>query len=287
MKKKWSVIAVVFLVFLLLCGFDENQQKVYDDGGLLAQEEIADLEQLCVEAAQELELDLVIVTTTDAKGKDAQSYADDYYDNGNFGYEGVHGSGALFLIDMDNRRIQLSTAGDAIIRITDEEVERILDAVYDDVVEEEYYDAGRHFVQSITEYASNSQVALNKQGVYNPDTKHYELEEVTPPEPGFWEKALRPEAILGHLLVAVILGAVVTVIFVFQRKTKVTVSARNYQSGAVHMNQNTDRFLHTTVIKHRIEKPRSSGGGGGGGHSFSSSHTSSGGHSHGGGGRSF
>ena len=287
MKKKWLIIPVLVLTFLLLCGFDDGQQKVYDGAGLFTQEEITKLEQSCLEAAKELKLDVIVVTTADAEGKSAQAYANDFYDNGSFGWEGNHGSGALFLIDMDNRRIELDTAGDAIIRITDEEVEKILDAVYNDVVDGEYFDAGRHFIQSLKKYASNGEVADNKEGSYNPDTEHYDLVEVVPKKPGFWEKAFAPEALVMHFIIAVVAGGVITLICMFRAKPKVTVSARDYQNGSIHMNERTDRFLHTTVIKHRIQKNTGSSGGGGGGGGHSSSHTSSGGHSHGGGGRSF
>ena len=157
MKKKWLVLPVLLLLFLTLCAFDESKQRIDDDAAALTEEEEEELEASFLEMSQTLKLDLVMVTINDAGGKTSQEYADDFYDEGEFGYEGAHGSGALFLIDLDNRRIWLSTAGEAIMQVTDEEVELVLDNVYNDVVDGYYYDAGRHFLSAMEKYASNNE----------------------------------------------------------------------------------------------------------------------------------
>ena len=64
--------------------------------------------------------------TRDAQGKDAEAYADDYYDTHGYGENGV-----LFLIDLDNGQVWISTAGAMIRFLTDARIEEVLDAGYE------------------------------------------------------------------------------------------------------------------------------------------------------------
>lgn len=285
MKKRLSILPVLLVLFLLFCGFDSAGQKVYDEADLLHPQEEAYLESLCVQMAQKLELDIVLVTTDDARGKSSRDYADDFYDDGEFGYEGPYGSGVLLLIDMDNRELYLSTAGDAIWKITDSEVERILDAVYGYVSDGDYYNTFAEFLPALQKFTENSSIADNVTGEYDPEDDEYDLIEKEEEPKSFLEKALDPAMSFVRAIISAVAGGVTTLICAFKRKPKVTVSSRNYQSGPVRRNHYTDQFLHTTVTQRRIQSESRSSGGGGGGHS--SSHRSSGGHSHGGGGRRF
>ncbi|MBP5793935.1 MAG: TPM domain-containing protein, partial [Spirochaetaceae bacterium] len=65
----------------------------------------------------------VIVTTSDAQGKSAEAYADDFYDENDFG-TGSGKDGVLFLIDMDNRKIHVSTSGSMIDYLEDWRIEK-------------------------------------------------------------------------------------------------------------------------------------------------------------------
>ena len=63
--KKLRKISMLLLLLLtagtLLCGFDSEEQKVYDDADLLTEEEEAELQELLVETAHRIEQDLIIV----------------------------------------------------------------------------------------------------------------------------------------------------------------------------------------------------------------------------------
>ncbi len=287
MKKKTRRFLAAFLVFLLsgilLCGFDSQGQKVYDDAGLLSQEEQEELQDMLVAAAEDAEQDMIVVTTADSGGKSPQSYADDFYDSHGFGYEKENGSGVLLLIDMDNREIYISTAGTAIEEYTDAEIEDTLDAVIGSVQSEEYGEACRIFAAEARTALMGGDSAVN--GYYDQEEGRFVTREEVPE----WKEALAPEKLLLYFVTAFILAAVIVFIIARKRKTRMTVTGRTYlKDGSLDFHLRSDRYINTTVVKRHI--PQNNGGGGGGrssGGGFSSSHTSSGGHSHGGGGRSF
>lgn len=276
-KKAFRGFFALLALTVLLCGFDSREQKVYDDAGLLSEEERGELQEMLVAAAYDTKQDLVIVTTADSGGKSAREYADDFYDEHGFGYEGEYGSGALFLIDMDNREYYISTAGSAIGLYSDVEIDDTLDALYDDMRDGNYGEACRDFV--LEARAAVLGDAELKDSYFDREEGRF----VTVPE---WKKNLSPSHLLAYFATALVISAVVVWIAARKRKTRMTVTGRTYmKDGSLDIRFKNDRYINTTVIRRQI--PRNNGGSGRSGGGFSSSHTSSGGHSHGGGGRSF
>lgn len=80
-------------------------------------------------------MDFVVVTTEDAEGKTSEEYADDYYD-----YNGYADDGALYLIDLDNGSVWISTAGKMIRYLTDARIDAVIDAGYDNLKAKNYAD---------------------------------------------------------------------------------------------------------------------------------------------------
>mgnify|MGYP000266031902 CR=1 FL=1 len=93
-----TALLVMALFFCMMCGFDSTAQKVYDDAGLLTSDQINRLEALCVSKAETSQIDLIIVTTDSTKGRSSMRYAEDFYMAHDFGYDKLHGDGALMLI---------------------------------------------------------------------------------------------------------------------------------------------------------------------------------------------
>ena len=92
--------------------------------------------------------------------------------------------------------------------------------------------------------------------------------------------------VLLRLIIAIVIGAVVTFAMVFRRGGRVTTNSRTYfDASGSHLDAKEDRFMNRTVTRRHIEKPK--GGGGSGGSGGGGVHMSSGGGTHGGGGRSF
>ncbi len=291
MKKRLLFVLLSLTMFLMMCGFREDESKVFDDGNLLSDEQEQRLQELCIKTAKETELDIVVVTTSDLGFKSAMSYADDFYDEGRFGYEYEYGSGVLFLIyDYPNStdgEVYISTAGLGILYIDDYDVEDILDAGWDDFAYE--YDYCGCFEKMINKTARIVDNFQHLEGVeevlddwYAGEYSDYEQfindYDYVGREPNFF----------GCLIMcggaAVLVAGIVVLIMNSTYKTKVTVSGGTYfRKNSFKMNSNYDNFIRTDVSRVRIES--SSSGGGGGSRSGGSSHRSSSGRSHGGGGR--
>lgn len=291
MKKKRTACFRVLPVFLLLltivllCGYSELDKKIFDEAGLLTEQEEQKLQAEAVKAAGKVSLDVVIVTIDDAGGKDAKSFADDYFDEHHFGYEKEDGSGILFLIDMDNREICISTAGTAQEMYTDAERDDILDYELMPYMREgDYYGACRAFLDSVIEYGTNDEVAMN--GYYDPAADTFV--EYSPKERREMEKkaAMRRNFSAGSILLrlgaSLLIGAAGAGMMVLQVRSQKAPGGRVYvKPGSERLRDRLDRKVNTTVVTRKIPKPNeSSGGSGGGGRSHTTSHTSSSGRSH-------
>ena len=119
-------------------------QFVYDFAELLENEEA--LEAEIAELRERWTIDVVIVTTDDAHGKSSMEYADDFFDYNGFGYDKPMGDGVLFLIDMDNRQIWISTCGKAIIYFTDSRIDEALDDIIEYMYDSNYDGAADDFL---------------------------------------------------------------------------------------------------------------------------------------------
>lgn len=150
-SKKWCWKAVIILVTVIglahgiVLNAFAQERRVFDQAGLFSADEAEDLEEQIAGIMQGTNMDLVVVTTEDAQGKSARDYADDFYDEGGFGV-GKDASGVLFLIDMDNREICISTAGAMQRFLTDSRIESMLDHAYDCVQQGDYAGAASKMV---------------------------------------------------------------------------------------------------------------------------------------------
>ncbi len=256
-KGKYLLVPMLSLIILSAApnvygdsiNYDENGQKVYDYAELLSDSEEREITEKLVETSKETKLDLVVVTTNDTQGKSTSLYADDFYDDNGFGYDKKYGDGVLLLIDMEHREVFISTAGDAISRVSDSDVEDILDEIAPFLTNESYMQAVEEFIEGIDDIDDNAFTYLR-----NP---------------------------IISLLIALAVAGVAVFIMGMSSKTKVTVGSTTYlEGGRIKLGARIDHFTHTTTTRRKIENDNN--------HSGSSSvRTSSSGHSHGGGGRSF
>lgn len=272
MKKYLTIMGILFSVSIVLwvvvfvgqtkkvktnesrnnAGLTVTQSRVFDQADLLSEDEESTLQKRIEAVREENACDIVVLTTADAEGKSAMAYADDFYDTHDFGYEDAHGTGVLFLIDMDNREIWFSTSGDCIKAYTTDRIDSAIDRVYSYLKQGQYYQVFDGCIDSVGRYMSSG-VGSQSFGV----------------------------AILGALVLACIVTLVLTVVLVVSRGGKVTVSSSDYLVAASKEVYERSDIHYDTVVTTRIIETDSGSSGGGG------SHTSSGGFSHGGGGRSF
>lgn len=243
-------------------------EKVYDFAQLLTEDEERALVQEIIEFIDDYNMDMVIVTINQNNKSSSQDYADDFYDYNDFGVGDTY-DGLLFLIDMDNRMLWISTTGRAMLIYDDDRIDSILDDTYNEISNQRYAACATTFIKSAEKYAkkgisqSNQNYEINEKG---------EFVKKKGPFPIWW--------ILGFSLIAS--GIFVGVAASKHKLVKVAVQANNYiVPGSLKLTKKNDQFLNRYVSKTYIPPSSSSSGGG------SSSHSSSSGRSHGGGGRSF
>ncbi len=244
MKKKVTAgfAAILLCVLFSFTGvFAAGQNRVYDYAGLFTTAETQDLEESAAEYREKTNLDLVIVTIDDAEGKTSREYADDFYDYNGFGV-GSDYSGALLLIDMDNRMAYLSTTGKAIGILTDSRIQEITDEVASYVGDGQYAKGAQVFLEKTDEFV-------------NPN-------------------------IAGRLLIALALavlvgaGSVAAVWYKYTHGHK----ADQYEldkNSSLALSQREDIFMGRFVTSRKI--PRNTGGGGSSTHTSSSGRSHGGG----------
>ena len=115
----------------------DEVQKVYDFADLLTDDEEDKLYQKAMSFINQTGYDLAIVTTNDNNKRDEVAYADDFYDYNAFGKNPTR-DGVLLLIDMTNRKVYISTTGNAIV-MYNSRIDSIIDAGYSYLTNQDYY----------------------------------------------------------------------------------------------------------------------------------------------------
>lgn len=267
--KKFSIIFISAVIFLLTCGFDKEHRKVYDDAGLLTTSEIELLQAEAVALASKYELDIGIVTTSDTGGKDTINYADDFYDYNGFGYEKEMGTGILLLIDMEHRQVFVTTSGEAIERFSEQTTDAMVDKIAPYLTDTDYVKACETFLTQVEYYSKNESL----------------LKPLNIPSGKSMMDIIKMQPI--YILIAAVCSGIIVLIIVSGHKTKMTANSGTYlANNKFDLRVNQDQFTHTTTVSRRIPK-NDSNNGGGGGRTGGGSRTGSSGNRHGGSGRSF
>ena len=278
MKQIISIMLLLILILPILLpayGAEEPLDYVVDDAGLLTSEEEEDVQRWAASYKEDLQLDIVIVTTYGSSGKGVQAYADDFYDQNGYGY-GIHKTGILLLIDMESREWYMSTCGEAIYMFTDYGLERLGQEILPWLSDGEYYRAFLAWISALPPYAEAYRAGSPVDGYVSPD----EYDAPSGEEIYYYEDhagiALRPFPIA--LLTGLIVASITILVMRGRMNTaKMQRDAANYlKNGSFRLRQRSDMFLYSRVSRKAKPKNNTSGGGG------SSVHRSSGGISHGG-----
>lgn len=270
-QKKFAGFFAVVLVTVAMSAslvYASEQGHVYDDGELLSDTEISELATLVESLEEKTGWEIFAVSTTDAGGKSAMAYADDFFDT----HTDVDADGVVVLIDMDNREIYVSTCGEAIRYLTDDRIENVLDEGFAYVGDGEYAACYTAMLSKISYYYGYG-IPSNQ---YNYDTETGAISRY---------RSLTFTEIGMALIVAILAGGGFGFFIKAKYQMKLNLDKYDYhKNGTVALSHSEDRFINETHTKHRIQ---SSSSGSGGSSGRSSTHHSSGGRSHGGGGRKF
>lgn len=272
--RKLKYILLLIVLFVLCCGFRTTDTLVFDDAKLLTGYEES-LTQKAKEVSDKLKMQVVIVTTNTTNGMSTGDYADHFQYEKGLGYTKKDADAIVFCIDMENRKIYISTSGEAISQVTDDEVDELLSRCKTYATDGDYQKCCNQFLSDIVSYASNDEYDDSIDGYFDEETGKFIIK-----EPTYLQRVFDPFTIMVAVIIGLIVATVSTLVNFFSSRSHMTVDANTYQKGKFKMKQKSDRFMHQTVTKRKIEKNDSSG-------SDSSSHHTDDSGSHGGGGTSF
>ena len=295
--------AALLLFLLFLSPVRANAAAIVDDeADLLSDGQEQQLLLTARQMAEENDYDYLIVTTDDAEGWEAQEYAEQYYLDNAYSDDGI-----VYLIDMDNREIAIATSGDLIYYVGDDDIDRMLDAAYEEVSGGRYENAFRLMLKATGQCIEGT---YGQGSGYGQTSGTYGQNYGTDPS---YVVAVS-ERDMGPIFMAALLAGIATaVITYFSISNAYRGGGRREpyayrENSSLSLRVRRDAFINRTVTHTRIPKNRppqqgphgGSHGGPGthghpGSHSFGgghfgpsgSTHTGAGGHTFGGGSRKF
>jgi len=277
------------IMLVLLCAFsayayNADLPRINDGADLLSASEEEELQQL-IDEIYGLGYDAVLLTMNSGyEGYGVSSFADNYYDNNGYGC-GEDDSGFLFLVNMQERDLYISTCGKGRYVLTNSEVNSLLDNVAGYFSDGDYALGYSVFLKTVI---SNINVYNNAVSQFPDEYPEYEY----PDEyyPGYNDQNEPPELFtLDTLAVCCVAGfGISLIIMLFVRHGMNTARISTTAQYAVKketfsLSKRSDLFLYSRT-RHIPRSDNSSSGSRG---SSGGMRSSGGGGRHGGGGRKF
>ncbi len=282
-KKTNCLILLLAVSSVLLCGYTPEDSRVYDEAGLFSEDEISMLEEEIDTVANEIEMDVAILTVYSGEVDEDNGgvdYARAFIRQEGLGYDEADGATLLMLVDMQTRGmyfVENQREGVAFL-YTDSEINQIYETVREYFSAGDYYEGAYAFLESAVMYSGINENSGEEE--YDGDLSNDDVQDWnTESDIG----GISGERLLINLLISMGISAAIVVLLVIFNKTGSKVSGNVFvKDGGFKIRNQSDLFTHTTTTKRRIET--NSGGRGGGGFSGGSG-GGGGSHSHGGGGK--
>ena len=275
-NKKWryalgAVFGAVFCLTTLHPAY-ASERQVYDDAGILSEDEIDEITKVADEVEDKTGWDLIILTVNDASVTSDRDYAEEQFNECTESDDGI-----AYLLNMDSRSFYIATAGEAYEYVGDSQIDEMLDDVVTYAGEGDYAQAMIAMIEDTESYytsntAKDMTIYDEDQGIYySSSTNHRFLS-------------------YGEMAIAAVLGVAACLIFCLVITGKYRLKFGRYHYNArehaqINLRRNEDHFVRQFITRRKIPKDPPKNGGGGGG--TSTIHQGSGGRSFGGGGRSF
>lgn len=243
-----------------------SKDYVVDNADLLTQTEENELSEKLQDISDELQFDVVVVTTNSTGSKTATEYADDYFDYNGYG-RGSNNDGALFLVDMDDRKWAISTSGYGIEAIVDSALNDMEEEIVPYLKSGDYDGAFNEFADLTYDIVNDAKNGKTYSNSTTSTTKNH-------------------KNIGTNLIVAFSIGAGISLIIILVYRSKLKPvkfqkEAKEYiVPGSFNLRRSDDVFLYFNITKVPIPKNNDSDDSG-------SFHSSSSGSSHGGSSGSF
>ena len=266
--RKFMLLVMSVSIMSVFLGFSVSsaagKKSVIDDAGLIKASDEKKLDKK-IKNIQKDKFDVVILTVKSLDGKSAQDYADDYYDNNDYGLDNEK-SGVLFLVSKGDRKYHISTKGAGIKAFTDYGIGRIREEIKPYLSDGDYFNACDEFLNITKDFvkAYKDGTPYDTDNPYNEEIDYVILEVIA-------------------LVIAFVIALISVGIMRLRMNTaKPKGTAMEYiKKGSFKLTSEKDIFMYSTVTK--TAKPKDNDNSAGG----STTHVSSSGSEHGGGGGSF
>ncbi len=266
--RKLMLLVMSVSIMSVFLGFSVSsaagKKSVIDDAGLIKASDEKKLDKK-IKNIQKDKFDVVILTVKSLDGKSAQDYADDYYDNNDYGLDNEK-SGVLFLVSKGDRKYHISTKGAGIKAFTDYGIGRIKEEIKPYLSDGDYFNACDEFLNITKDFvkAYKDGTPYDTDNPYNEEIDYVILEVIA-------------------LVIAFVIALISVGIMRLRMNTaKPKGTAMEYiKKGSFKLTSEKDIFMYSTVTK--TAKPKDNDNSAGG----STTHVSSSGSEHGGGGGSF
>lgn len=277
MKKIFSLLlaAVLFVSFSAFAFAYESEVKDY--ANLFNEYELSQIASAASDYTASSDISLSVLTINDAQGLSSEEYANDYIDN-LIDNEGWNESGMLFLIDMDNRNVWVSTTGRA--EDTYYDVDSIIDGGFDYLVNGEYAQC----ILGMIDAADNEAYFFDNEGEIVEEHYIYFPEDAFEYEYGYEvQRSVGITDVLIYIIVGLGIGGISVLVVKSRYKNFGKGDEFDTDDVMLNLTGTNDTVISRNVVTTRIPKNNNHhhrGGTGG-------ARPSGGSRSHGGGGRSF
>ena len=245
-------------------GFAEEYYRFQNIDGIMDDADAETLNEKLDEISHRQNLDVTAALVDSLDGNTVQAYADDLYDQCDFGY-GTEKDGVLLLVSLEDHDWYISTCGYGVTAFTDAGIQYIGDEIRPELADGDYLEAFETYADQCDAFITQAR----KGNAY--DEGHMPKKSL----PLFWIPVSLLVGFGGALLVV---GSMKSEL----KSVRMQSGARDYvRPGSLQVTTRGDYFLYHTIS--RTERPQAKKTGGGG----SSTHTSSSGRTHGGGGGKF
>ncbi len=285
MKKIISLSLVLLFVFAFSAFAFAYENSVEDYANLFTEEEHDHIVSDAIDYSASTDISLAILTIETAQGHTSEEYANDYIDN-LIDSEGWSEDSMLFLIDMDNRNVWISTTGRAEDIYYDADL--IIDGGYDELVSGEYGQCVLGMIDAAYEGYSSYD---GYYGGYYDDSYYgdydYDYDNYDEYDYNIGSDSVDISDILIYIVVGMGIGGIT--VFVVKNRYKNFGKGDEFDSDDVFLNLtgSNDTVISRNVVTTKIPRNNNHHRPGGGSSGGGIRHSGGGGRSHGGGGRGF
>lgn len=288
----YKIQLIVYQMSLIIDNV-EPSRNIVDMANILNSEQTSQLEQKITQVINNCQMDVVILTTCLNNGKSMVDFADDYYDENDYGID-LRKSGLILVLSLQDNEWYISTSGAAIDTFSDWGIEYLGKVMKPSLVDRNFYQAFEDFV-SYTEKFNVQAVTDKPYDRYNKgDLPNLDVdEEVVFDNQDNSEPKTKMDSnkrILISLGAGLIIGFIISFIRMGKLNTKKSVKNANeyVKENSFKLTKSNDLYLYQTVTKRARPKYEDNNHSTSSYHkTTSSTHRSSSGRTHGGGGGKF